>query len=268
MTQGRSQFIKQAIWSGAALLLAFVVIAYFVLPLFWKHYEHEPALADVSMRTETAQNIAGDPLNIGLVGNDAEVLSAFQQIGWTLAEAVTLESSLEIGSSVILNRPYAAAPVSALFYQGRKQDLAFERLAGASADQRHHVRLWQVIAKGSAGKPVWLGAASFDKGVGLSHYTGQITHHIDADIDAERDGLIKAISEAGLAESIYQVSGIGPALTGRNGGDDPFQTDGELTVAVLREGAVAVDEAPNVLENPPLVRLKQTIWSAFAGNRP
>ena len=40
--------------------------------------------------------------------------------------------------------------------------------------------------QGQEKRPVWLGAATFDRSVGVSHYTGAITHHIDADIDAER----------------------------------------------------------------------------------
>ena len=244
MKLGRLRLLKRAFLAGITLLLTFVMLAYFVLPLLWRHHEHEPALANLTMRTQTAQNIAGDPLNVGFVGSKEEILSAFKQIGWVEADPVTLDSSVEIADSVILDRPYAAAPVSALYYEGRKQDLAFEKPVGKSADARHHVRLWQAIDSDNSGRPLWLGAASFDKGVGISNYTGQITHHIDANIDAERDGLIRDISQAGLAETIYQVSGIGPTFAGRNGEDDPFHTDGELTVAVLRKWAISEISAP------------------------
>ncbi len=51
------------------------------------------------------------------------------------------------------------------------------------------------------GAPLWLGSASFDKGVGLSHDTGQITHHIGPDVDAERDNLIADLEKAGWLQS-------------------------------------------------------------------
>lgn len=257
----------KAVWRAAKAVLAlaaiFVVTAYFVLPLAWKHYEHEPALAGVSMRTETAQNIPGDPLNIGLIGDEAEVTAAFQRIGWVAADALSVKSDLEIAGSVVLNKAYANAPVSKLFYQGRAEDLAFEKSVGASADQRHHVRLWKVLDTSADGRPLWLGAVSFDTGVGLSHFTGQITHHIDGNLDAERDGLIKALADARIVTRLYQVSGIGPTPTGRNGGGDAFFTDGEVTVATLSHESQPDAGPPDVLENPPLVRLKQTIWAAF-----
>ena len=37
---------------------------------------------------------------------------------------------------------------------------------------------------------------TFDRRVGLSHDTGQVTHHIAPDIDAERDGLMRDLRAA------------------------------------------------------------------------
>ena len=71
--------------------------------------------------------------------------------------------------------------MSTLLYDGRKQDLAFEKPIGESADQRNHVRFWMVIDKGVEGRPVWLGSATLDQSVGLNDYTGQFTHHIAPD---------------------------------------------------------------------------------------
>ena len=78
--------------------------------------------------------------------------------------------------------------MSPLYVFGRKQDLAFEQDVGGSADQRHHVRWWRAEPLDAAGRPLWIGDATFDRDAGISHLTGQITHHIAPDIDAERDG--------------------------------------------------------------------------------
>ena len=115
---------------------------------------------------------------------------------------------------------HAQAPISPLFDQGRREESAFEKASGKSPDTRHHVRLWKVVAAGDDGQPVWLGAATFDRGVGVSHYTGQITHHIAPDIDAERDGPTADLTDAGKVEDIYETSGFGPTRNGRNGGGD------------------------------------------------
>ena len=129
-------------------------------------------------------------------------------------------------------------------YDGRQQDLAFEKPVGGSADERHHVRLWMTLEKGAEQRPVWLASATFDRGVGISRYTGQITHHIAPNIDAERDLVIAELSRAGVLMQIYQVSGIGPTINGRNGEGDRYFTDGEITVGVIRPQAMAEGGLP------------------------
>jgi LssY-like putative type I secretion system component LssY len=182
--------------------------------------------------------------------------------GWYPADPVTLRSSVEIIGSVVLDRPYKSAPVSPLYYQGRKEDLAFEKPSGTSADRRHHVRLWQVLESGQEGRPVFLGAVTFDSSVGLSHYTGAVTHHIAPDVDAERDGLISDLVKAGMVEALYQITGVGPTLVGRNGEGDRYFTDGEIHFGRLAPDGKKNDAPPTVLTSPALVALKDQLFAA------
>ena len=62
--------------------------------------------------------------------------------------------------------------------------------------------------------PLWIGAVTYDRSVGLSHRTGQITHHIGPDIDAERDGLIADLGEGGWLTEVFQVTGVGATAPG------------------------------------------------------
>jgi hypothetical protein len=256
--------VKTALASLLAVAVAYILVAYVVLPLGWDRYEHQPGLAEVPMVTRTAEGIPGDPLNVGLVGGEADVLAAMHAAGWEPADPITLRSSLEIIGSVLLDRPDVHAPVSALYVQDRRQDLAFEKPVGHSADQRHHVRLWKVLDAGEEGRPVWLGAVTFDRGVGLSHTTGEVTHHISPDIDTERNRLIADLAAAGRLEAVYQVTGIGPTLYGRNGGGDPYHSDGELTVGRLVAAGQSGVTTPERLPAPVVVKLKQTLWPHIA----
>ena len=58
-----------------------------------------------------------------------------QAAGWFPADPVTWRTSVEIVGSVVLDRPYHDAPVSPLYYQGKKEQLAFEKPDGKSADR-------------------------------------------------------------------------------------------------------------------------------------
>ncbi len=242
-----------------AILLGYTSLAYIVMPVFWTHYEHQRGLANLPMVTRTAQGIPGDPINVGLIGDQREVLCAMNAAGWFPADPVTLRSSIEIAGSVLLDREYKDAPVSNLFYLGRREDLAFEKPAGNSADRRHHVRLWKVLDKGQENRPVWLGADTFDKGVGISHFTGAITHHIDADLDTEREMLAGDLETAGMVTAKYQVTGVGLTLTGRNGGGDPYFTDGEVWILRLVEDCRRRTGPVDVIPSPPATELKDQI---------
>jgi hypothetical protein len=256
-------------WKHAARIFLFAVaaytlLAYLILPAVWTHYEHQKRLADLPMVTLTAQGIPGDPINVGLVGETKDVLCAMQAAGWYPADPVTLRSSIEIAGSVLLDRPYRDAPVSPLYYLGRREDFAFEKPVGSSADHRHHVRFWKVLEAGQEKRPVWLGDATFDRSVGVSHYTGAITHHIDADIDAERKLIAGDLEAAGMVEARYQVTGVGPTLAGRNGGGDLYYTDGEVWIMRLVEACQKRTSPADIIPSPAATEIKDQIWQGIA----
>jgi hypothetical protein len=258
----RRRFLVRTLCVVVALVVAWVVLAYLILPALWRHYEHQPALESAPKTSRTAQGIPGDPLNVGLIGTEEELVRALLGSGWDAADPVTLKSSIGIARSVLRDRPYADAPVSSLFVFGRKQDLAFEKPVGENASHRHHVRFWKATEYGRDGLPLWIGAVTYDRSVGFSHRTGQITHHIAADIDAERDGLFADLLKAGWLSEEFQVTGVGATLLGRNGGGDRYYTDGELTIGVFTKEQVR-DGSPDRLENPVPVQIKAQLWSAI-----
>jgi LssY-like putative type I secretion system component LssY len=244
----------------AGVLIVYVVLAYLLLPALWKHHEHETGLVALPMVTRTGSGIPGDALNVGLVGSKEDVLRAMHAAGWFPADPITVRTSIEIIGSVVLDRPYHDAPVSPLYYEGKKEQFAFEKPDGRSADKRHHVRFWLVLEKGADGRPVWLGSVTFDRGVGLSHDTGQVTHHIGPNIDAERDLLMRDLREAGMVQNFFQISGIGPTLFGRNGEGDSYYTDGEIDIATLVVDGERRTEPPVTIPPPALIAVKDQVW--------
>ena len=244
------------------VLTSYLLAAYLVLPAIWRHYEHQKGLADLPMVTRTAQGIPGDPMNIGLIGDMTDVVCAMHEAGWYPADPITLRSSIEIVGSVLLDRPYKDAPVSNLFYLGRREDLAFEKPVGSSADRRNHVRFWKVLDSGEEKRPVWLGAATLDRSVGISHYTGAVTHHIAPDLDAERAALAGDLETSGMVTAKYQVTGVGPTLSGRNGGGDPYFTDGEIWVLRLVEACKKHEGPVEQIASPAATEFKDQMWHA------
>ena len=181
----------------------------------------------------TKLGIHGDPLNVALVGTKEEIIAAMVAAKWQPADPITFKSSVKLVKSVVLRKPDETAPVSSLYLWKRKEDLAFEQEVGRDAERRHHVRFWE-SKQLLGGRPVWMGAATFDTKVGFSHTTGMITHHIDANVDADRDKLLKDLADGLLSTKL--IDGFHEKRDGRNGGGDPYHTDGKLAIGVLKCG--------------------------------
>jgi len=251
----------------AAIALLVIVVEFFdhvIAPMLLTHYEHNPALAHAPKRTLDRKGDPADPVNVALVGSAQEVAAAFAAAGWVRADSLSRRADLGIAKSVLLDRPDSTAPVSSLFLYGRRQDVAFEREVGRSARRRHHVRLWLAVGVTDHGRPVWIGDAAYDLHAGLSHRTLGPTHHIEADVDRERDTLLANLSDAGQLVERYAVTGMGPRVDARNAEGDRFDTDGELDVGVLSPGNAA-HGPPELLPDPPLVQWKNRVWRATFG---
>jgi hypothetical protein len=229
----RSLRRRLAIFLGVTLL-AYLAVAYLILPALWERYaRRHPSLEDLPSITHTADGISGDPLNVALVGTKAEVLVIMRAAKWYSADPLTLRSSLAIAVDAVFKRPDDDAPVSSLYLLGRKQDLAFEQQVDDNPRKRHHVRFWQTDKVDPDGRPVWAGAAIYDERVGLSRRTGQVTHVTGPDIDAERDKLFDDLKRTGDLAELIIVPSFHKTLEGRNGGGDPWHTDGKLHMGVI-----------------------------------
>ena len=213
-----------------ALSASYFLTAYEFIPSAWKFVERtHPALNQIGKRAFTAAGIPGDPFNVAFVGTEEELHQKMRSAGWYPADPITLASSLRIAKDSVFHKPYPDAPVSDLFVNGHKQDAAFEQADGNNPSKRHHVRFWKTGSLDALNRPFWIGAATYDAGVGLSHTTGRITHHIAAEIDKERDKLVADLVRD-KAIAIDWIAHFQDQLQGKNGGGDKFVTDGNLVV--------------------------------------
>jgi hypothetical protein len=233
-TQAKRARFRRATTLIVALLLMYLIGAYVLVPALWIRYAHRhPAFDAVPRLTHTGDDHPGGPINAALIGTETELKKIMVAAKWYPADPLTLRSCLAIAEATVLKRPYDDAPVSNLYFWGRKQDLAFEQPVGNDPRKRHHVRFWRSPVAAPDGRPIWAGAAIFDERVGLSHTTGQITHHTAPDVDADRDYLFRDLKQTRDLAEFYVINGFHQILEGVNGGGDPWHTDGKLYVGVI-----------------------------------
>jgi hypothetical protein len=225
-------------WRWARLVffavLGYLLAAYIILPLVWRFYVHRhPALDDVPGITQTENGIPGDPLNVGFIGTEDEIKALMEAAQWKPADPLSLRADVRIAEDTVLDKSYDEAPVSSLYLFGRKEDLAYEQPVGDNPRKRHHVRFWKTKTLNSDGRPFWIGGATYDERVGLSHTTGEVTHHIDGNVDAERDHLMECLKQTSKLSEVYFVDDFHKEREGKNGGGDHWHTDGRLAVGII-----------------------------------
>jgi hypothetical protein len=80
------------------VILVYFIVSYELVPLLWRVHEHSahPALDTAPKVSRNAYGIPGDPLNIGLIGSDEELVRAMHTVNWQPADPITFRSSLGI----------------------------------------------------------------------------------------------------------------------------------------------------------------------------
>ena len=244
-------------------VVAWAVIAYVFLPRLYKLMT-AVFLPDYFIgRARTSSGLLGDVVNMAWDGPEDNIHSAMQAAGWTLATPITLGSALGIIRSVLTRSPDPDAPISPLFLFGRKQDFAYQKEVGGSANQRHHIRFWKCPPHWPlpGGTEVdWLAGAAFDTGVRLSSFTLQVTHAISGDIDKERDFTISSVKGVDPGLRVTWIEKFSTAFHARNGGGDMVHTDGNLPIVDVETLPASIPQVHLSTAKPPAAKtLKQKL---------
>ncbi|MGE3820061.1 MAG: LssY C-terminal domain-containing protein [Isosphaeraceae bacterium] len=244
----------------ALLVVLFLMLVTFVTPIFWRHYEHHFKLSEAPKHTLSRQNAPSDPLNVGLLGADWEVIRALVAAGWKPSDPSTFQIGLKFAKDSLKSMRYPSATLADLYLFGRRQDLLFEKPLAEDKPGRRALRLWRASELGMGGRPLWIGSVSLDLGPTSSDKSSGLgSHRIAPDVDEERDRLIEDLSDAFRLTEIYQVTGAGPTLSSRNDVNQAYFTDGELSVGVI--SSTATEKVPDRLVSPWGIRVKNQLWA-------
>jgi hypothetical protein len=225
-------------WQIVAAIVFWVLLAYLVLPRLHRILTAIYVPGYFIGRARTSDGLLGDPINLAAFGSESQVHEAMAAAGWTRADDLSLRTGLRIVQSTLLRRSYLEAPVSPLLLFGRQQDFAYQQEVDGSPGKRHHVRFWR-CPEGwmlPGGIPVeWLAAGTYDRSVGLSLFTLQVTHKIDANTDGERDHIVATLEAADPRVAVSVIKDFSTGYHSRNGGGDEIRTDGNLPIVDLRK---------------------------------
>lgn len=218
------------------ILLIWSFTAYVVLPRIHRRLV-KLYLPDYFIgRSRTVDGLLGDPVNLAVIGSKDQLRRSMKAAGWAEAEELNTASTIRMVWSAVFRKSYPEAPISPLFLFGERHALAFQQEINSNPNERHHVRFWptpQGWWLPGGYECDWLGAASYDRRVGLSTFTLQFTHKIDAEIDKERDYLVKTLKKASQIKELRVIEHYASGFHARNGGGDHVRTDGNLPFVEL-----------------------------------
>lgn len=235
------------------LVVLWAILAYWVLPRFHKVLTSLYVPNYFIGRSRTSYGLLGDPVNLAFDGSEENLHKMMQAAGWTLAEPVNFSSSMKIIGATLTRKSYPTAPVSTLEVFNRIQDFAYQQEVDGSPGKRHHVRFWRCPDDWPlpGGRRVdWVAAGSYDRAVGLSLFTLQVTHKIGADIDKERDHVVATLRSVEPTLPVEVIKDFSTAYHSRNGGGDMVQTDGNLPI-------IGLGHVPDSLPQPDLSAIEE-----------
>ena len=239
-------------WLVALFVIAWAITAYVALPRLHRIFSSLYVPNYFIGRTRTADGLLSDPVNLAFQGNEEQIHKVMQRAGWTQANEITPKSAWKMMVATMFRRSYAKAPVSPSFLFGRRYDFAYQQEINGTPARRHHVRFWRCpegwLLPGGH-RVDWLAAATYDRGVGVSFFTLQLTHRIDEDTDIERDYVIKTVLNSSKKVQMTLLKDFSTGYHSRNGGGDMIRTDGDLPVLELQQvrAVSGIAERPRVI---------------------
>lgn len=233
---------------AGALFLAWVgvVAGFYISHPLLKRDHPKPAPVELSasdfpkdllaVTSRYSEDIAGnpmEPINTILVGSNGDLSIAFEEAGWEPTDRITIGTAWRMLVAVLTNRPYPRAPGIPTFWQGRPDELGFERpTLTHSARERHHLHLWDTTFE-VADISVWVATVHLDKSAVTTAGIHLPIHEIDPAIDRERQALRTDLLQTHCIERTYEVAVTEPMM-GHNAFGSPFFTDGKAFVVFLK----------------------------------
>ncbi len=196
-------------------------------------------ISDLGFKVYPGQsnNFDAQAMNIIYVGESPKQLML--DVGW-IENKTFSRDDIEFSDYVALLRNNTP-PISDLFWNGEPQVLAYQDQG--TLKTRSHIRWWPAGLDATSGKPLWVGAISYDDGLSIAMHAGIVTvlHDVDPNVDSERDRFAKLVEQKVPNHSLETVALLDPVAQ-----DDKHEYFSDGGVLVIEQ---QVNDLAAVIDN-------------------
>jgi hypothetical protein len=190
-------------------------------------------LKQIPRRVADKDGDAGDMVNFLVIGSEEQLKATFQAAGWVQVDKDPAEAVVQALLASLSKQAYLTMPMSQLYLFGRPQDFGFAHAEPVTVvTTRHHLRLWK-SALTAGGQPVWVGAATHDMGLERDQRDGKLTHHIDPNVDDEREFVNRSLTQTGYVAQHTTILPSDPVKDAKTATGGGFHSSGEVLVLWL-----------------------------------
>ena len=190
-------------------------------------------LLSLPRRTVTGSGKASDVVNLAFIGSPQQIEMAFQAAGWTYGDKVSARSVLREIRAMSSLSSYTHLPISRQWLAGKSPDVRLQK-SFDSYQKREHIRLWN---EDTVEKDLWVGSVIRETSASWSIRTGRFIHHVDPDLRAEREKVVRDLVLTGCVDKIADLQRQETWQEVKNASGDELRSDGEVAVIEFNDCA-------------------------------
>jgi len=222
-------------------------------------FELDDMIAAMPERTLTPKGHDADVVNLAFVGTDAQIRAAFDAAGWKSGDPLCRKSILHEIHAFLMVDNYEHGPMKVQYLNGKVADTTWEKGLDSLA-KRHHLRIWSMDSK-IHGQTVWLSAATREVSGSISLRTMSLIHHLDPDLDSERQIVVRDLALAGCVNAVHVSPRPKMPHSVENPTGDELRTDGSVAVVELKNCENPIFE--NTADNHEIQSRPPSKWERY-----
>ena len=188
-------------------------------------------LLGLPSRSMTGSSKPSDPVNLAFLGSPQQIEAAFESAGWTYGDSVSTWSVLREMRAMSSLNSYSHLPISKQWLEGEPPAFRFQK-SFDSYQKREHIRIWN---EDRLEDGLWAGGAIRETSAAWSLRKGKFIHHVDSDVDAEREKIVRELSLAGCVAHVHYLKRAQTSQSMRFASGDLLESDGGMAVIELKD---------------------------------